>query len=53
MVWEPLNWFENIIFPVTIKVNYSTWNKIRTVMVYVIFEFEIFEPGDCVVDIHN
>lgn len=45
--------FENIIFPVTIKVNYSTLNKIRTVMVYVIFEFEIFEPGDWVVDIHN
>jgi len=45
--------YENIIFPVTIKVTYSTWNKVRTVLVYAIFEFEIFEPGDWVVDIHN
>jgi hypothetical protein len=45
--------YENIIFPVTIKVNYSTWNKAHTVMVHANFEFEIFEPGDWVVDLHN
>jgi hypothetical protein len=45
--------YENIIFPVTIKINYSTWNKTRTVQFYASFEFEIFEPGDWVVDLHN
>jgi len=45
--------YENIIFPVTIKVSYSTWNKAHAVMYNVIFEFEIFEPGDWVVDLHN
>jgi hypothetical protein len=45
--------YDNIIFPVTIKVSYSTWNKVRTVQFYAKFEFEIFEPGDWVVDLHN
>lgn len=45
--------YENIIFPVTININYSTWNKARTVMVHASFEFEIFETGDWVVDLHN
>lgn len=45
--------YENIIFPVTIKINYSTWNKTHTVQFYASFEFEIFERGDWVVDLHN
>ena len=45
--------YENIDFPITIKVNYTTWNKLKSAKVYVIFEFEISEPGDWVVDIHN
>ncbi len=45
--------YENITFPVTVKVSYSTWNKSRTVMVNAIFEFEIYEPGDWEVDLHN
>jgi hypothetical protein len=45
--------FENINFPIRIKVSYSTWNKLRTAMYDVRFEFEIFEEGDWVVDIHN
>jgi hypothetical protein len=45
--------YENILFPVTIKVSYTTWNKARTVQVNCVFEFEIFEPGDWVVDLHN
>lgn len=45
--------FDYINFPVRIKVNYNTWNKLRTAKIYVIFECEIFEPGDWEVDIHN
>ena len=45
--------YENILFPVIIKVSYSTWNKAHAVMYNVIFEFEIFEPGDWEVDLHN
>jgi len=45
--------YENIIFPVTIRVTYTTWNKARTEKYYATFEFEIFEPGDWVVDLHN
>ncbi|NTW26313.1 MAG: hypothetical protein HGA37_16555 [Lentimicrobium sp.] len=45
--------YEGITFPVTIKVMYSTPNKLNTTTVYVKFEFEIFEPGDWEVDIHN
>lgn len=45
--------YDNIIYPVSIKVTYRTWNKLRTVMFDVIFEFEIFEPGSWVVEIYN
>lgn len=45
--------FEGFTLPVTIKVMYSTPNKLNTTTVYVKFEFEIFEPGDWDVDIHN
>ncbi|MCD6556828.1 MAG: hypothetical protein J7K64_06505 [Bacteroidales bacterium] len=45
--------FEFIKFPVTIKVSYTTMNKLNTSSHDAIFEFEIFEPGDWVVDIFN
>lgn len=45
--------FENIIFPVKIKVSYTTWNKVRAIKFSAVFEFEIFEPGDWVVDLFN
>jgi hypothetical protein len=45
--------YENIIFPVVIKVNYMTWNKLRSQQFQAIFEFKITEPGDWRVEIHN
>ncbi len=45
--------YENINFPVVIKVNYTTWNKLRTQQIYAIFEFKISEPGDWRVEIFN
>jgi hypothetical protein len=45
--------YDNVTFPVTIKVNYTTWNKLRGARIYVIFEFRIYEPGDWSVDLHN
>ncbi len=45
--------YEFIDFPVTIKVNYYTLNKLHTVRVYVKFEFTISEPGDWRVTIIN
>jgi hypothetical protein len=45
--------FENITFPVTVKVNYSTLNKAHMQRFYVVFEFEIYEPGAWDVTIHN
>ena len=45
--------YEYVDFPITIKVSYFTKNKIRTGEYQVIFEFEISEPGDWRVEIHN
>jgi hypothetical protein len=45
--------FENIIFPVKIKVSYTTWNKVRAIQFRAEIEFEISEPGDWVVDLFN
>jgi len=45
--------YEFIEFPVKIKVNYETLNKFRSAIYQVIFEFEITEPGDWRVEIHN
>jgi hypothetical protein len=45
--------YDEVTFPVTIKLNYTTWNKLGGIQVYVIFEFIIYEPGDWQVDIHN
>lgn len=45
--------YDEVTFPVTIKVAYTTYNKLRTVTVDVRFEFVIYEPGDWKVEINN
>lgn len=45
--------YEGVVFPATFKVSYTTMNKLRTGSINVRFEFEIYEPGDWKVDIHN
>lgn len=45
--------FDEVTFPVSIRLTYTTWNKLKTSTYLVEFEFEIFEPGDWIVDLHN
>ena len=45
--------YDEVSFPVTIKVTYTTLNKLKTTSVFVEFEFEISDPGDWTVDLHN
>lgn len=45
--------YENIEFPIQIKLSYKTKNKLLTAEYDVMFEFEIFEPGDWRVVISN
>ncbi len=44
---------QNIIFPVSVKVSYLTWNYLHTSQYDVIFEFTINEPGTWEVTIGN
>lgn len=45
--------FKDMAFPVTMLVKYTTPNKLQTRMVYCIFEFVIYEPGDWRVELFN
>ena len=45
--------YEHIKFPFFCKINYRTWNKFHTAHNNVIFEFEITQPGNWKVVIHN
>ena len=45
--------YENIDFPFSCKISYTTWNKLRTSQHDVIMEFEVNKPGDWQVNIHN
>jgi hypothetical protein len=45
--------YDEVSFPVKIRVTYTTWNKLKTSTYMVEFEFEISEPGDWIVDLHN
>ncbi len=45
--------YEKIKFPINIKISYRTKNKLLTSEYDVLFEFEIYEPGDWRVEIHN
>lgn len=44
---------DNVLFPVTVKVKYRTWNQLRTTQYDVIFEFLINERGSWDVVISN
>lgn len=45
--------YDFVQFPVVIRVSYTTMNKLKTQEYQAIFEFEISEPGDWRVEIHN
>ncbi|NOU47999.1 MAG: hypothetical protein HOO86_13190 [Bacteroidales bacterium] len=45
--------YDEVTFPVTIKLSYSTMNKLHTMPIEVKFEFEISEPGDWTVELNN
>ena len=48
-----LTGYELIVFPVTIKVTYTSISGFHSYPIDVRFEFEIFEPGDWTVSIDN
>jgi len=48
-----LNGFDNIIFPVTITIRYTSYNKLHTSKFNAVFEIMIYEPGDYVVKLFN
>lgn len=45
--------YDEIVFPVRIRITYTTLSKLRTATYEVEFEFEISEPGNWSVDLHN
>ncbi len=45
--------YDQITFPFACKVNYRTWNKLRTVQFDVVFEIEIDQPGEWKIMLHN
>lgn len=45
--------YNNIVFPVTVKVTYLTWNKVHTYQYNVVFEVEIYEPGSWLIRLTN
>jgi hypothetical protein len=45
--------YENVTFPVKIKITYTTPNKIGSTSLNCNLEFEIFEPGDWEVEVVN
>ncbi len=45
--------YDNVIFPVLCKISYITWDDAPSSLHYTRFEFEISEPGDWLVVIHN
>ncbi len=45
--------YDEVVFPVQIRITYTTMNKLRTATYYVEFEFEISEPGNWIVDLYN
>jgi len=44
---------QNVFFPLDVKVQYLTWNKMRTGKIEVIFEFTINEPGAWELTLNN
>jgi hypothetical protein len=45
--------YDEVTFPITVKLQYTTLNKLGTMPVEVRFEFTISEPGDWSVNINN
>ncbi len=45
--------YDFVEFPVRIKVSYMTKSKLKSADYQAVFEFEITEPGDWLVEIHN
>lgn len=45
--------YDGVTFPVTIKIQYTTTNKLGTMPVNVKFDFVIHEPGDWTVNLNN
>lgn len=45
--------YDNVIFPVAIKISYTSMNKLNSSPFLVYFEFEIYEPGDWTVELYN
>lgn len=45
--------YENINFPVVVKISYTTWNKMHTSQHYVSFEFELKQEGNWKVVLTN
>jgi len=44
---------ENILFPVSVKISYITWNKSHTQQLNASIEFEIFEEGTWEIALYN
>lgn len=44
---------QNVLFPLDVKIHYFTWNKMRTGMNEVVFEFTINESGAWEVTLNN
>lgn len=45
--------YTNVVFPVTVKIFYTTASKLNSSFFNVNFEFIISEPGDWTVELHN
>lgn len=48
-----LTGFDNISFPVTITIRYTSYNKLHTSKFNAVFEITVFEPGDYEVKLFN
>lgn len=44
---------QSVVYPLTCKVSYYSWNKMHTSRVYTRFEFEIKQEGRWVLNLHN
>jgi hypothetical protein len=45
--------YDQLIFPLTVKINYTTTNKLRTREINVVFEVTINEPGEWEIELNN
>lgn len=52
-VLGPKQGFENVTFPVTLKINYSSSNTLKTARIVTEFEAIITEPGDWEIELNN